>query len=134
METLSEMYKIGKGPSSSHTVGPYRIIKKYIKYYPSVEELKVILYGSLAITGKGHHTDKSIEAAANGKKVDVVWDYTTHTEHPNTMQIIGFEKDGKPLPQMTAYSIGGGSILIKNDPYPENLDVYPQKNYAEIKK
>ena len=134
MQTLREMYKIGKGPSSSHTVGPCRITKKYIQYYPSVNSMRVHLYGSLAITGKGHHTDKAIESAAEGKKVEVVWDYTTRTEHPNTMKIEGFEKDGKPLPPMTAVSIGGGSIQIKNDPYPEKLDVYPQDYFAQIKK
>lgn len=134
MQTLCEMYKIGKGPSSSHTVGPFRIVKKYIKYYPDVDKLRVHLYGSLAITGKGHHTDLSIESAADGKKVEIVWDYTTKTEHPNTLKIEGFEKDGKPLPPMIAFSIGGGSILIKNDPYPEKLDVYPHTKFAQVSK
>lgn len=133
METLCEMYKISKGPSSSHTVGPYRIIKKYIKYYPSTAEMKVKLFGSLAITGKGHHTDKAIEDAADGRKVEIIWDYTTHVDHPNTMKILGFESDGKPLSQITAKSIGGGSIEILNDPKPEKLEVYPQINFAQIK-
>ena len=133
MDSLIEMYKIGKGPSSSHTVGPFRITKKYLQYYPSVKLLRVTLYGSLALTGKGHHTDRAIAFAAEGRKVEIIWDINTVPEHPNTMEIHGFEDNGKQLPIMRAHSVGGGSIEIVNDPHPVDVNVYPHNNFSQIR-
>ena len=133
MESLIEMYKIGKGPSSSHTVGPFRIMKKYIQYYPNVKSLTVHLYGSLALTGKGHHTDSAIISAAEGRNVQVIWDVTSIPEHPNTMEIHGVQANGIELPKMRAHSIGGGSIEIVDDPHPVNIEVYPHNNFKQIR-
>ena len=60
MKSLTELYKIGRGPSSSHTMGPERACKAFMKQYPEANEFRVILYGSLAKTGKGHGTDQVI--------------------------------------------------------------------------
>ena len=60
MKSVRSIYKIGVGPSSSHTMGPTFAARKFAETYPSVEQVKVILYGSLSKTGKGHGTDRAI--------------------------------------------------------------------------
>lgn len=73
METLTEFYRIGRGPSSSHTIGPYRIIKEYLKLYPQTKNFKVHLYGSLALTGRGHKTNVALqEAAGEDRKIHII--------------------------------------------------------------
>ena len=61
MKSLTELYKIGRGPSSSHTMGPERACKDFVKRHSDIESVRVFLYGSLAKTGKGHGTDRVIE-------------------------------------------------------------------------
>ena len=63
MKSISEIYKIGKGPSSSHTMGPYKAVRSYLENHPDSDHLRVVLYGSLAATGKGHLTDVAIREA-----------------------------------------------------------------------
>ena len=135
MDSLTEMYKVGKGPSSSHTVGPYRVIKKYIEYYPTIARMEVTLFGSLSLTGKGHHTDRAMMSAAEDKKVkvEVIWDYIHTPEHPNTLEVQGFDAKGNKLPVMRAHSVGGGSIEIIDDPHPVDINVYPHNNFKEIR-
>ncbi len=133
METLSELYRFGKGPSSSHTIGPFRIMKFFISKYKDVDEIKVILYGSLALTGKGHHTDQAILSVTNKIKTNIIFDIKTKCNHPNTMDVIGFKKK-KKIAEIRAYSVGGGAIKIEGEKEPKNLNVYPQKNFEEIKK
>ena len=66
MKSVKSIYKIGKGPSSSHTMGPFKATADYLENHPGTEKLTVTLYGSLAATGKGHLTDRAnIEAARN---------------------------------------------------------------------
>ena len=60
MQSLKELYRIGKGPSSSHTIGPERACKLFLSEYPNAETYRVVLYGSLAKTGVGHGTDAVI--------------------------------------------------------------------------
>ncbi|WEK83252.1 MAG: L-serine ammonia-lyase, iron-sulfur-dependent, subunit alpha [Mycoplasma sp.] len=134
METLSELYRIGLGPSSSHTIGPYRIIKHYLKKYPNTKSFDVYLYGSLALTGKGHQTDVSlIEAAGKDKPVKVFYDIKKKVDHPNTMDVIGYDQNQKPLGTMTGVSTGGGAIEIKGEPYDNSINVFPHHNFNEIK-
>ncbi|MBQ2881532.1 MAG: serine dehydratase, partial [Clostridia bacterium] len=84
MQTLKELYKIGKGPSSSHTMGPERSVKMFISKYPDCDFYKAILYGSLAKTGAGHGTDRVIKDTFKPYKSEVIFNYTeTELFHEN---------------------------------------------------
>lgn len=129
MESIRELYKIGKGPSSSHTMGPERICKAILENYAG-DAYKVILYGSLAFTGKGHLTDKIIKDTL--PNADIEFSYDNQIEHPNTMDIIIY-KDNNVIGEERYFSIGGGSILRKGDPLKEKEIIYPHSNFEEIK-
>ena len=133
MKSIRYLYRIGYGPSSSHTIGPYRIAKYVVKNYPNADHFDVTLFGSFALTGKGHGTDKSIISACSPIKTNIIFDYKTATEHPNTVKFDIYNKD-KTHAVLWATSPGGGSIRIngeKNAPEPE---VYKEKNFTEIRK
>lgn len=130
MKSIRRVFKIGHGPSSSHTVGPYRAAVFFRNRYPHADRYEVTLYGSLAFTGEGHGTGKSILSALPG--ADLVFDTTaTDLPHPNTMQFRAFT-DGNEIGSARILSIGGGSIEIEREGSEEDGDVYPQKNFSEI--
>ena len=134
MVSLRELYKIGRGPSSSHTMGPERACKVFIKKYPELEEVQVILYGSLSKTGKGHGTDKIIEKTLFPLPCNVIFNYTeTNIPHPNTMDIIGY-KNKIEMARARVISIGGGSILFENEiaePLPITYDLHKFNDIAD---
>ena len=74
MQSLLELYKIGNGPSSSHTMGPKRATEKFKNQYPEADKFKIILYGSLALTGKGHLTDYIIKETLSNYEVEIIFD------------------------------------------------------------
>ncbi|MBP3815564.1 MAG: L-serine ammonia-lyase [Firmicutes bacterium] len=130
MKSIKSIYKIGHGPSSSHTVGPYRAAKLIAERYPEADSYEVILYGSLAFTGEGHGTKKAIKDGL--PKSRVIFDTeTTDIPHPNTM-VFKAIKNGKELASHRIFSIGGGSIRIEGEKSEEDVDIYPQKNFTEI--
>lgn len=135
MESLHQLYKIGHGPSSSHTMGPEKASKYILATYPTAKEVVVTLYGSLALTGKGHLTDHIILQTLKRKvKTEIKFDYLTETKHPNTMVFEVYDKDRQLLDKVTVYSIGGGSIEIEGiETTAENEVVYPFKSFEEIK-
>lgn len=134
MQSLYELYKIGNGPSSSHTMGPKRAIEKFIKTYSNIESLKVILYGSLALTGKGHLTDYIIKETAGDIKTEIVFDLEKECNvHPNTMEIIGYDKKEKIIDTWTVYSVGGGTIEIDGEKTNDIPDIYPLNKFEDIK-
>ena len=113
MKSVKSIFKIGKGPSSSHTMGPFKAVTNYIENHPEAKSLHVTLYGSLAATGKGHLTDKAIEeAAANaGLEVVIAWEPKENLpEHPNGMIVASVAADGSLSDNWTYYSVGGGDI------------------------
>lgn len=113
MKSVKSIFKIGKGPSSSHTMGPFKAVTNYIENHPETKSLHVTLYGSLAATGKGHLTDKAVEeAAANaGLEVVIAWEPKENLpEHPNGMVVASVADDGSLTDCWTYYSIGGGDI------------------------
>ena len=113
MKSVKSIFKIGKGPSSSHTMGPFKAVTNYIENHPQTRSLHVPLYGSLAATGKGHLTDKAIEeAAANaGLEVIIAWEPKENLpEHPNGMVVASVASDGSLTDSWTYYSVGGGDI------------------------
>lgn len=129
MESIRELYKIGRGPSSSHTIGPERICKRVLNEYDA-DYYKVYLYGSLSLTGKGHLTDKIIKDIL--VNVDVIFAIDSTIEHPNTMDIEIY-KNHNLLSRDRYYSIGGGSILKKGEKKEEKTHIYPHKTFDEIK-
>ena len=132
MRGIKGVFKIGHGPSSSHTVGPYRAAKLMGRRRPDADAWKVILYGSLAMTGEGHGTMKAVKAAL--PEAEVVCDLEENElPHPNTMLFIAF-KEGKELGRNRIFSIGGGSIKIENEESEEDTEVYPQQNFSEIQR
>lgn len=129
MESLRELYKIGRGPSSSHTMGPEKICQEILNNYQG-DFFEVTLYGSLSFTGLGHLTDKIIRETL--KNANVIFSKELNLEHPNTMDIAIY-KDNQIIGKERYYSIGGGSILRKGDNLKEKPQVYPHKNFQEIK-
>lgn len=130
MKSLKELYRIGKGPSSSHTIGPEYACKLFLSKNPTADKFRVVLYGSLAKTGIGHGTDNVIRSVLD--KVDVEMDVTTHTSHPNTMDLFAYV-DGKQSATMRVYSIGGGAIEIEGIPTDKSADVYDKNTLTEIR-
>ena len=133
MQSLKMLYKIGKGPSSSHTMGPQFAAEYINETYPDATFVTVILYGSLALTGDGHGTDRVLKntlAAPN----EIIFD-TEEKElpHPNTMDFIIRDEDKNEIAKVRAMSIGGGEIRIEGVPAVTAPEIYPQKNFEEIK-
>ena len=137
MKSVKSIFKIGKGPSSSHTMGPFKAVINYIENHPEAKSLHVTLYGSLAATGKGHLTDKAIEeAAANaGLEVVIAWEPKENLpEHPNGMIVASVAADGSLTDNWTYYSVGGGDIrcmdtVIEDE---DGGDVYEMTTMKEI--
>lgn len=130
MKTIKSVYKIGNGPSSSHTVGPYHAAQTFGSRYPDADSYEVTLYGSLAFTGEGHGTGKAILEGLPGAKI--VFDRETRDlPHPNTMRFKAF-KDGMEIANIRIFSIGGGSIRIENESSEEDKELYPQNTFSEI--
>ena len=130
MKSIKSIYKLGHGPSSSHTVGPYRAAKRFGERFPEADAYRVTLYGSLAFTGEGHGTKKAICGALPG--AEVIFDRVTFgLPHPNTMLFEAL-KDGEPYTCHRIFSIGGGSIRIEGEDSDEDREVYPQKGFTEI--
>ena len=134
MPTIREIYKIGRGPSSSHTMGPEKASLIFKERYPDCDRYKAVLYGSLARTGKGHMTDFSIIETMRPKKCEVEFDYTaSDLPHPNTLDIIGY-KNGMEVGRLKFLSVGGGQIKIEGEALKENENLYPHHSFEEIKK
>ena len=133
MQSLKMLYKIGHGPSSSHTMGPQYAAEYINEHYPDAAFVKVILYGSLALTGEGHGTDKVLRetiAAPNELVLDIE---VKDLPHPNTLDFIVYDNDKNEVAKVRAMSIGGGEIRIEGVPAVTAPEVYPQKNFDEIK-
>ncbi len=132
MESIRELYKIGRGPSSSHTIGPERGCKIFKEKTPEADLYEVILYGSLSKTGKGHGTDEVIRKTLSPIKCKVKFDMT-HQDipHPNTFDIIAY-KEGKEINRSRVLSVGGGSILFDNQLPKERKKVYKLDKFRDI--
>lgn len=132
IQSLKHLYRIGRGPSSSHTMGPLAAAKRFKDENSNCEEYKVILYGSLAKTGKGHMTDTVLYEAFEGKIFSVEFDEITPTEfHPNMMDFIAL-KNKQIISQKRYYSIGGGEVVSDNDNKIEYEEIYHLNSFTEI--
>ena len=133
MQSLKMLYKIGKGPSSSHTMGPQYAAEYINANYPDAAFVKVILYGSLALTGEGHGTDKVLKETISAPNEIILDTEAQDLPHPNTLDFIVYDNDKNEIANVRAMSIGGGEIRIEGVPAVTAPEVYPQKNFDEIK-
>ncbi len=133
MQSLKMLYKIGKGPSSSHTMGPQYAAEYINENYPDASFVKVILYGSLALTGEGHGTDKVLKETISAPNEIVLNTEEKDLPHPNTLDFIVYDNNKNEIANVRAMSIGGGEIRIEGVPAVTAPEVYPQKNFDEIK-
>lgn len=132
MESIKEIYKIGHGPSSSHTMGPFKAASLFLQRNPEAVRFEVTLYGSLAATGKGHLTDSAIELALKPHEVKFSWHPETFLPfHNNAMRLTAFGADGAQLDEWTVYSIGGGNLADESTRL-DHAAIYPHRKMAEI--
>lgn len=111
MESIKEIYRIGHGPSSSHTMGPHEAGHVFKGKYPQADSYRVTLYGSLAATGKGHCTDETLIHCFLPKELDIVWEPEIFLDrHPNGMKFEALAEDFQVIGEWTVYSTGGGKI------------------------
>ena len=137
MKTIKELYRIGTGPSSSHTMGPRFASEKFLKKHPQCMHFQVTLYGSLAATGKGHLTDVAIldVLQRDGKRVDLYWKPGIYLPyHPNGMKFVAFDEMENVMDEWTVYSVGGGALEEEGDDTLQSKDVYEQQSMNEILK
>jgi len=132
MKSIREIYKIGKGPSSSHTMGPERAAKLFKKDYPQADAYKVILFGSLSKTGVGHGTDAVIKEVLSPTPTEIVFsEEELAGYHPNTMDLYAYVS-GEQIGYLRIESIGGGDIRVPGQSVLDTPDVYPENSFAEI--
>ena len=132
MESLKSLYRIGHGPSSSHTIGPQKACEFILNKYPNANSFVVTLYASLALTGRGHLTDYIINEVLKDKSVEIKWDYLSKVDHPNTLTIEVYESDVF-ISKHTFVSVGGGALIIDGVNTEKGEQIYPFKNFEEIK-
>ncbi len=133
MKSVRNIFKTGIGPSSSHTMGPAFAARLFSQRYPDAERIQVILYGSLAKTGKGHGTDRAIIEVIGHKNVDIVFneDDSIALPHPNTMDFIGFIGENE-IARMRILSVGGGEIRVVGEDVAQSAEIYAEKTLTEI--
>ncbi len=134
MKSIKDIYKIGKGPSSSHTMGPAAAMEIFVRENPDADHYEVTLFGSLADTGEGHGTDKAISmvAASVGKEAHISINTADRDlPHENTLDIYAV-KDGSITAKMRVMSVGGGDIEIEGRPSSPLLEIYKEKSFTEI--
>ena len=133
MKSIRDLYKIGKGPSSSHTMGPSRAAELFRSETPDAERYEVVLYGSLSKTGVGHGTDRVIRDVFAPRDVQIIFSESDPADlkHPNTLDLSAF-RGAEKIGFMRVESIGGGDIIVEGRPGLEPPEVYPENSFAEI--
>lgn len=134
MESIKEIFRIGYGPSSSHTMAPRRASELFLRDHKTAARFEITLFGALAATGKGHLTDKAILYVLGQDRTKIIWKADTFLDlHPNAMQFEAFDNEDNLLDSRKYYSIGGGKII--RDDSNEGLEineVYPHHSLTEI--
>ena len=132
LQSIKNIYKIGYGPSSSHTMGPSYAAEDFLAAHADADRFTVTLYGSLAKTGRGHGTDRAILDTLAGYDTQVIWDGDSPTPvHPNTVDFTAY-KDGVELGSRRYYSIGGGEIRTDDHAAVAIREVYPENTFGAI--
>ena len=134
MKTLKELYRIGIGPSSSHTMGPRNAAEQFLAKNPTAKAYEVTLYGSLAATGKGHMTDVAIlETLEPHAPTRIIWQpHFFLPFHPNGMTFKAKDKNGKVMDEWTVYSVGGGALAEEGISTNVSPDIYDMTKMSEI--
>ncbi len=131
MYSIKTLYKIGNGPSSSHTMGPRNAVLYILEHYPNAELYEMYVYESLALTGVGHLLDYIVEKTFGDIPHKVIFDMETKCKHPNTM-VFKIHIDNK-IEEVTIYSVGGGLIDVVGVEDEGYVEVYPHKNFSEVR-
>lgn len=131
MHSIKKLYKIGNGPSSSHTIGPKEATKEFLIRYPHIDAVQVVLYGSLALTGRGHLTDDIINKTVFPIPCKIDFDINKKMKHPNTLEFYGYQAN-QLVGHMIFYSVGGGAIEIEGEPPLKENHIYPLNTFKEI--
>lgn len=135
MKSIKELYRIGTGPSSSHTMGPRWAAEQFTAKHPEATKYTVTLYGSLAATGKGHMTDVALEdvLGRDGKEVEILWEPATFLkQHPNGLRFTATMPDGKQTEPWTVFSIGGGAVVEEGATEMNTPEIYDQNTMTQI--
>ena len=134
MKSIRDIYKIGTGPSSSHTMGPARAAVLFRGEHPEADKFQAVLYGSLSKTGRGHGTDRAIRDAVAPAAAEVIFSQEDPKDmkHPNTMDLVAFHGT-EELGRIRVQSIGGGDIVIEGrEQELESEEIYMENSFAEI--
>jgi len=132
MESVCKIFKIGNGPSSSHTMGPKKAAENFKAQHPDVSKFRVTLYGSLAATGKGHLTDVAIFHALNPVETELIWEPKTFLSyHPNAMKFEALNSQHQAVSEKIVFSIGGGDIVTENEK-PSRKPIYALSKMNEV--
>ena len=118
MESIKELYRIGYGPSSSHTMGPRYAAQRFLGDFPHASHYEADLFGSLAATGKGHLTDSTLRTIFGdaGKDLHIHWfPEQFKAYHPNALSLRALDTQGNKLAERTYYSVGGGKVIEEGD-------------------
>ena len=133
MKSLRELYRIGQGPSSSHTMGPRMAAERVLQQNPDAAVFRVTLYGSLAATGEGHLTDYAIKQVLGENRTEIVW----HPEivpsfHPNGMKFEALDSNRQCYYEWTVYSIDGGALAEEGASPIDTPEIYELDHLADI--
>ena len=132
MKSIRDIYKTGKGPSSSHTMGPERAAHLFLSQHPDADSFQVILYGSLSKTGIGHGTDRVLRQVLSPYPTEIIFSKEDlEGSHPNTLDFIAL-REGKQIGFLRVESIGGGDIRVPGQTHLDPPEVYPENSFAEI--
>ena len=133
MKTLRELYRIGHGPSSSHTMGPRKAASQFLERFDHATHFNVTLYGSLAATGKGHMTDVAILDVLGTDRTTIIWEPRQFLPfHPNGMKFEALDAQGHILADWTVYSFGGGALAEEGQANTEYKDIYDMHYATDI--
>lgn len=136
MKSLKELYRIGKGPSSSHTMGPQKAAQTFAAHNKDAKSFEVTLYGSLAATGRGHMTDVAIDEVLRPiAPLSIVWQPKVFLPyHPNGMKFVAFDAEGNRMNEWICYSVGGGALSEgeKSRWFNNKREVYQKNTLHEI--
>lgn len=133
MKSLKELFRIGYGPSSSHTMGPRVAAERYLQKNPGAQRFRVTLYGSLAATGKGHLTDQAVYQVLGEKNTEIVWcPEIVLPFHPNGMKFEVAISDNQYVNPWVVYSVGGGALAEEGVAEDDTPDVYELDHLLDI--
>lgn len=132
MTSISDIFRIGSGPSSSHTMAPEKACLYMLKHYPNANAFRVTLFGSFSRTGKGHRTDYIIAKTFGEVPSEILWDFSDKPlPHPNTMEFVAL-KDGEEIGREIILSIGGGAIRLEGEEATVAREIYGESTFSEI--